>query len=366
MAKVTMEWESRLGRRLRVRDLYILSTVARSRSMAKAARELAMSQPAVSEAIANLEHILAVRLLDRSPRGVEPTIYGNALLKRSVAVFDELKQSVKDIQFLSDPTTGEVTIGCPESIAATALPWIVENFSKKYPRVVLHVEDVPSPSIRFAEGLRSRKYDLILARWPTPLSRDDFTDDLHVETLFDDPLVVAAGNHTSWERRRKIDLAELADQPWILAPPGTWNYEWVAQAFAARGLGVPKVSIVTFSVHLGAHFLKNEAFLSAGPAIVGASQLVRSPAGKLAAAVLATLNSQTQRSDSESRRGALRRVYPRRPKVDHRSREVWPAKPGLNSLSFQGQPKARLRAGSRRGARQRNLGPTRPGCTGRR
>ena len=177
MAKVTMEWESRLGRRLRVRDLYILSTVARSRSMAKAARELAMSQPAVSEAIANLEHILAVRLLDRSPRGVEPTIYGNALLKRSVAVFDELKQSVKDIQFLSDPTTGEVTIGCPESIAATALPWIVENFSKKYPRVVLHVEDVPSPSIRFAEELRSRKYDLILARWPTPLSRDDFTDD---------------------------------------------------------------------------------------------------------------------------------------------------------------------------------------------
>jgi len=74
MAKVTMEWESRLGRRLRVRDLYILSAVARSGSMAKAARELAMSQPAVSEAIANLEHILAVRLLDRSPRGVEPTI----------------------------------------------------------------------------------------------------------------------------------------------------------------------------------------------------------------------------------------------------------------------------------------------------
>jgi len=174
--------------------------------MAKAARELAMSQPAVSEAIANLEHVLAVRLLDRSPRGVEPTVYGNALLKRSVAVFDELKQSVKDIEFLSDPTTGEVTIGCPESIAATALPSIVENFAKKYPRVVLHVEDVPSPSIRFAEGLRSRKYDLILARWPTPMSRDDFTDDLHVETLFDDPLVVAAGSHTSWQRRRKIEL----------------------------------------------------------------------------------------------------------------------------------------------------------------
>jgi molybdenum-dependent DNA-binding transcriptional regulator ModE len=58
MTAVTMEWESRLGHRLRIRDLYILSTVVKSGSMAKAARQLAMSQPAVSEAIANLESIL--------------------------------------------------------------------------------------------------------------------------------------------------------------------------------------------------------------------------------------------------------------------------------------------------------------------
>ena len=334
MAKVTMEWESRLGRRLRVRDLYILSTVARSRSMAKAARELAMSQPAVSEAIANLEHILAVRLLDRSPRGVEPTIYGNALLKRSVAVFDELKQSVKDIQFLSDPTTGEVTIGCPESIAATALPWIVENFSKKYPRVVLHVEDVPSPSIRFAEGLRSRKYDLILARWPTPLSRDDFTDDLHVETLFDDPLVVAAGSHTSWAAPSQNRSGRTC-RP-ALDPRAAWNLELRVGRAGIRSERARRAE----SKHR--HFqraprctLSQERGLPQRlSAIVGASQLVRSPASKLAAPVLATLNSQTQGSNSESRRGALRRVYPRRPKVDHRSREVWPARLGPNLAFF--------------------------------
>src|ERR1700741_1132979 len=104
---ITMEWESRLGRRLRVRDLYILSVVLKSGGMAKAARQLAMTQPSVSAAIANLEHMLGVRLLDRSPRGVEPTIYADAMLKRSLAVFDELKQSVKDVESLADPTTGE-------------------------------------------------------------------------------------------------------------------------------------------------------------------------------------------------------------------------------------------------------------------
>ena len=99
MTSVPMEWESRLGRRLRVRDLYVLSIVVKSGGVGKAARQLAMTQPAVSAAIANLEHMLGVRLLDRSPRGIEPTIYAHAMLKRSIAVFDELKQSVKDVEF---------------------------------------------------------------------------------------------------------------------------------------------------------------------------------------------------------------------------------------------------------------------------
>jgi DNA-binding transcriptional LysR family regulator len=264
MMPVTMEWESRLGRRLRVRDLYILSAVVRSGGMAKAARQLAMTQPAVSAAIANLEHILGICLLDRSPRGVEPTIYAHALLKRSVAVFDELKQSVRDIESLADPTSGQLTIGCPESLAASALPRILQRFSEKYPRVVLHVEDVPSPAI-MSPGLRDRKHDLVLARLPTPLPDDHFVDDLSVEYLFDDPLVVAAGRHTRWARRRKIDLAELENEPWILPPPHTWNYRSVAEAFAARGLGAPRVSLVTFSLRLNAHFLARGPFLTAYP-----------------------------------------------------------------------------------------------------
>ena len=81
--------------------------VADAGSMAKAATRLAISQPAISRAIADMEHTLGVRLLDRSPQGVEPTQYGQALLKRGLAVFDELKQGVQDIEFLSDPGAGE-------------------------------------------------------------------------------------------------------------------------------------------------------------------------------------------------------------------------------------------------------------------
>ena len=125
MAKRKIDWESHIGRRLRLRDLHVFSAVVRCGSMAKAAAQLGVAQPTVSEMIADLEHTFGVRLLDRSARGVEPTVYGDALLKRSVAAFDELKQSSRDIEFLADPTVGELRIGCVETLSATLVPRVL-------------------------------------------------------------------------------------------------------------------------------------------------------------------------------------------------------------------------------------------------
>src|SRR5262249_21858151 len=213
---------------------------------------LAMSQPAVSEAVSNLEHLLGVRLLDRSPRGIEPTIYADAMLKRTVAVFDELQQGVRDIRSLADPTTGELTIGYSNMIAATVFPKIIKRFSAKYPRVVMHVDLLPSPSNKFLPGLRDRTFDLIFARLSTQVTDDPLMDDVNMEFLFEDPLVVVAGRHSPWARRRKIELADLIGEPWILSPPKTWSYERVAEAFKARGLGMPTASLLTYSMDIRA------------------------------------------------------------------------------------------------------------------
>src|SRR5215471_15082071 len=106
-----LDSDSQIGRRLSLRDLHLFFTVVERGSMAKAAAQLGISQPNVSEVIADLEHTLGARLFDRRPRGVEPTLFGKALLKRTRAVFDELRQGVRDIEFLSDPGIGEVRIG---------------------------------------------------------------------------------------------------------------------------------------------------------------------------------------------------------------------------------------------------------------
>src|SRR5712672_2364895 len=108
---VTVQLNDRIGRRLRLQDLHILMTVVQAGSMGKAAERLNTVQPSISRSIAELEHALGVRLIDRKRQGVEPTAYGRALLDCGVAVFDELRQGMKNIEFLADPSAGEVRIG---------------------------------------------------------------------------------------------------------------------------------------------------------------------------------------------------------------------------------------------------------------
>jgi DNA-binding transcriptional LysR family regulator len=258
-----IDWENKIGRRLKLRDLHALLTAVQRGSISKAAHQLGVSQPAVSEAIADLEHALGVRLLDRRPHGVEPTMYGDALLKRSTVVFDDLKQSIRDIEFLADPAAGELKIGCPEAIAAI-LPPILERFSRQYPRVVLSVGHADTATLELP-GLRKRRFDLVVGLLPTTRMGDGLEDDLNIEVLFNDHLVVASGMRSQWARRRKIDLAELINEPWILAGPETGPYKIISEALRIRGLSMPKISLMTLSVHLRTNMVASGHFITTFP-----------------------------------------------------------------------------------------------------
>jgi DNA-binding transcriptional LysR family regulator len=249
--------EDHIGRRLKLRQLYILSTVVQWGSMAKAAARLAMSQPAVSEAVASLEAALEVRLLDRGPRGIEPTIYAQALLKRGTIVFDELRQGVRDIEYLADPATGEVRIGCPESLAAGFVPAMIDTFSRRYPRVIFEVVDAGTSGLEFRE-LRERRVDLILGR----ISRSFADDEIEVETLFDDRLFVVASAESQWARRRKIAPAELLEESWILAPANNLVRLLFAEAFRGLGLEPPRAKVTSNSMNVRMHLLASGRFLT--------------------------------------------------------------------------------------------------------
>src|SRR5882757_2571608 len=134
-----MQRLGQIGRRLKLRQLEILAAVLDCGTMGKAAERLAISQPVISKAIVDLERTLGVRLLDRSARGVEATAYGRTLLKWSVAVFDNLRQGMKEIEFLSDPTAGHLRIGCGGAMIDGILPVILIRLRRRQPRLTFEV-----------------------------------------------------------------------------------------------------------------------------------------------------------------------------------------------------------------------------------
>jgi DNA-binding transcriptional LysR family regulator len=258
-----MKWTDRLGRRVKLRDLHMLLAVAQAGSMAKAAEQLAVSYPVVSRGITDLEHTLGVRLFDRSIRGVEPTPYGRALLDCGAAVFDEMRQGINRIEFIKNPTSGDLRIGCSEPMAAGLLPAIAERFSNDYPGVVLHLLHSNVATLQYGD-LRNRDVELLIGRLPTPFAEDD----LAAETLFEEPMLVMAGAASPWAKRRRIELAQLLDEAWCLSPRGSLPRALQDEVFHASGLEVPRAHVITLSIQLYTIMIESGRWLGLVPGSV--------------------------------------------------------------------------------------------------
>lgn len=254
-----MDWSDRIGRRIRLRDLHILLAVVQCKSMAKAAKQLAISRPVVSKVIADLEHVLGVSLLDRDRHGAEPTVYGAALLKRGSTVFDELREGVKDIELLADPTAGEIRIGSTPPLSASFVAAVVDQLCKRYPRIRFHIEVSETEWLR--RNLIERNVDLLIVR----KYGGRVPDELSFEKLYEDPFVVAAGAQSPWARRRKIELSELANEWWAMPPSESQPGSFFAEAFRAKGLDFPRVKVVAFPIEVRTSLLATGRFLTIVP-----------------------------------------------------------------------------------------------------
>jgi DNA-binding transcriptional LysR family regulator len=256
-----MQLSDRIGRRMKLQDLHVLMTVVQAGSMGKAAQRLNTTQPNISRAIAELEHTLGVRLFDRHRQGIEPTEYGRALLDCGVAVFDDLRQGMKNIEFLADPAAGEVRIGCSHFVAASLVPAIIDQLFPRYPRITFYI--VPGSDEALHRDLHERNVDFLVT-WGASRFADE---QLGFEPLFDDFHVVVAGVQSPWARRRKIELVELANEPWVLPSPSSELGAIAKRAFRARGLN-PRAIVSSSPTEVRIRLLATGRFLTVVPASV--------------------------------------------------------------------------------------------------
>jgi DNA-binding transcriptional LysR family regulator len=256
---ITVNQSDNLRRRLRLRDLDTFMAVVSCGTMRKAALQLHMSQPAVSKAIADLEDALGVRLLDRSRRGVEPTMYGRTLLKHGTAMFDGLRQAVDEIDFLNDPSGGALSLGCAETISAGLTAAVIARMTRSHPRLAFNVESGEAP-VLLLHFLRERSCELVIAR---PYA--DVDDDLEAMALFHERMTVVVGPKHRLAGRRKISLAELAEEPWLLSRNELMAGSPVTTAFARAGLELPTSRVITGSLNLRYALLGMGEFVTVVP-----------------------------------------------------------------------------------------------------
>jgi DNA-binding transcriptional LysR family regulator len=243
-----------IGHRLKLQHLKIVIAVAEWGSMAKAAKHLAITQPVVSKVIADLEDLLGVRLFDRSPQGVEPTSYGRALLKRSIAIFDDLRTSVDEIKFMADPTSGELRIGSTEPLLSGLGIAVMERLWRQYPRINFRVVETDSATL-LNRDLPERRIELAIV----PLLRASVREDLEATVLFEDHMRLVVGRNSRWAHQRRITLAELIDEPWCVAPTSVGSL--IADAFRASGLEMPRIALTTTTAHLLFQLLESGRFV---------------------------------------------------------------------------------------------------------
>lgn len=255
-----MQSSDRIRRRMKLQDLHVLMTVIQAGSMGKAAERLNTVQPAISRSIAELEHTLGVRLLDRHRHGVEPTAFGRALLDCGLAVFDDLRQGMRNIEYLSDPTAGEVYIGCTPILSATFVSAVIDRLCRRYPGIVFHIVTDYVETLK--RELSQRNVDLLITPRLGPL----IDERLGWEFLFNDSHVVVAGKQSPWARRRRVELAELVNESWVMPPPEGAFGSVAEEAWRASGLNAPRARVLAVSYEMRLSLLSTGRFLAIFPA----------------------------------------------------------------------------------------------------
>jgi DNA-binding transcriptional LysR family regulator len=260
MLRKDADTDGYIGRRIKLRDLQILFSVAELGSMAKAASQLSITQPSVSQAISDLEDAVGVRLFDRSTHGVALTRYGEVLLKSGLEAFDALRQGMRSIKFMATPEQGDVWIGCAEVTLHAFIPAVIERLAQNQPGIVVHAADV-NPSENQFERLRRRKLDLLIGA----AARVRLDDDIHVEHLFEESYCVVTAAHNEWARRSTVELIELMNESWIFGEPTNATQALISGVFQAKGLDLPPISVYTTSMNLRLALLTAGKYVSCIP-----------------------------------------------------------------------------------------------------
>ena len=198
---------------LNPRHLHAFVTVVQLGSMVKAARQLHLGQPALSQAIASLEQQAGLKLINRTTRSLSLTQGGEVFYHDALHVLEQNRRLVTNIRQWADAQQGSVCVMSIPSVAQLLLPHIVQLYQAKHPLVTLDVHDLPDPQL--ASQIQQGQGDVAIQTLGYQHS------DAHVLPLLRDPVRWLAPLDHPMAGQERIQPQDMSNDTWILMRKGT-------------------------------------------------------------------------------------------------------------------------------------------------
>ena len=231
-----------ITRKFRLRHLELIAELYDCRSILKASKRLSLTQPTVTKALQDVESTLAVRLFERSNRGLEPTPYGEIFARHAKIVLAQLRHAAEELEGLRAGYSGRVTVGTLLAASASILPDAIALLKKQRPGVAISVVvgtyDILRPSLLVGD------LDMVLGRLPA----EGRSRALVYEEFYAEPICVVTRRGHPLARKRRVSLRDLANEAWLLPLPETALRRQIERAFVEAGAPLPRNVIESVSI----------------------------------------------------------------------------------------------------------------------
>jgi DNA-binding transcriptional LysR family regulator len=216
--------------------------VARERSFSRAARNLHISQPAMSVRIKQLEKELGERLFDRQRRGVALTEAGAVLYESAEKIFADVEEAKVRLQELKQTGGGHVRVGCSDTVSLYLLPPVLRRFRRRFPLAEITIRNAYSADI--LDLLVRGELDFGIVTQPPGLDRR-----LEARGILEEPYVLACRKGDALLRRKQVPLSALDGQAMVALEPGTVTRDAIDRALRAAKAR-PRIVLETGNVEV--------------------------------------------------------------------------------------------------------------------
>ncbi|SAK86445.1 LysR family transcriptional regulator [Caballeronia glebae] len=252
-----------IRKRLRLRHLQLMMALSETESLRSAADELAMTQPAATKALKELEDTIGASLFVRHARGMEPTIYGEAVMRYARVVFEDLDELREELAAIEAGDIGKVRIGAVMAPAPDLLTRVIVALKEAHPRLQISVQIDTSDVL--VQALQQDQLDIVVGRIPYGVSALELT----FETLSEEALaIVTRPDHPAAGMGAKPKLADLAKYPWIVQPHPSPMRQIIDQTFRESRVAPPVSTVETSSILTTLSLLRDSDMLAVLPSSV--------------------------------------------------------------------------------------------------